>query len=297
MSDRAKTQEIPTCAGPNPDPGKPRLKIPAGSCDCHAHIFGNPGRYPFTPNRSYTPPEANIPAYQRMLSALGFEHAVIVQPSVYGTDNSCTRDAVIASKGKWRGVAVVEPDASDSLLRQLHEAGFRGVRINLLFKGGLAMEALERIARAIQPLGWHVQLLVDGRDLPQLAPRLRRLGVDFVVDHMGHMPASLGVGHPAFQTLFQLVREGRCWVKLSGAYRISGVPYPYDDVVPIAQELVKIAPDHMVFGTDWPHPSITVPMPQDAGLLDLLATWAPDEQTRQRILVDNPARLYDFQRA
>jgi predicted TIM-barrel fold metal-dependent hydrolase len=295
MSDRAEdAATIPGCQGYNPDPGKPRLAIPLGSSDCHAHIFGSQDRYPYTPNRSYTPPEASIDAYRRMLAALGFARAVIVQPSVYGTDNRCTRDAVVASGGRWRGVAVVEPGVSDALLAELHAAGFRGVRINLLFKGGLQLDALERIARAIQPLGWHVQLLLDGRDLPELAERLQRLPVDFVVDHMGHMPASLGVAHAGFQTLLQLLRGGRCWVKLSGAYRVSSKPQPYEDAVPFARALVETAPDKLVFGTDWPHPSISVPMPQDANLLDLLPIWAPDEATRRRILVENPARLYDF---
>ena len=314
MSDRAADASIPGCQGYNPDPGRPRLSIPPGSCDCHAHIFGPQDQYPYTPNRSYTPPEASIAAYRRMLAALGFERGVIVQPSVYGTDNRCTRDAVVASGGKWRGVAVVELEAlsgrersgsplpksrplrgtSDSQLSDLHAAGFRGVRINLLFKGGLQLDALEQIAPAIKPLGWHVQLLLDGRDLPHLAERLKRLPVDFVVDHMGHMPASLGVAHPGFQTLLALLRGGNCWVKLSGPYRISSKPQPYDDVVPFARALVETAPEKLVFGTDWPHPSITVPMPQDASLLDLLPTWVPDEATRRQILVENPARLYGF---
>jgi predicted TIM-barrel fold metal-dependent hydrolase len=294
MSDsKENLATIPGCQGFNPDPGKPRLAIPPGSCDCHAHIFGPVDKYPFTANRSYTPPEASIEAYRRMLAALGFERAVIVQPSVYGTDNRCTRDAVAAAGGKWRGVAVVEPGISDSLLAELHVAGFRGVRINLLFKGGLQLDVLERIVCAIQPLGWHVQLLLDGRDLPALADRLRRLPVNFVVDHMGHMPASLGVGHAGFQTLLQLLCGGRCWVKLSGAYRISGEP-PYHDVVPFARALVETAPEKLVFGTDWPHASISGPMPQDASLLDLLPEWAPDEATQRRILVENPARLYGF---
>jgi len=294
MSERAKDAAIPGCQGYNPDPGKPMLEIPPGSCDCHAHIFGPQHRYPYTPNRSYTPPEASIEAYRRMLAALGFERGVIVQPSVYGTDNRCTRDAVVASGGKWRGVAVVEPGVGDSPLAELHSAGFRGVRINLLFKGGLQLNALEQIARAIARLGWHVQLLLDGRDLPELADRLGCLPVDFVVDHIGHMPAPLGVEHAGFQTLLQLLRGGHCWVKLSGAYRIAAKPHPYDDAVPLARALVETAPDKLVFGTDWPHPSISVPMPQDASLLDLLATWVPDEPTRRRILVENPARLYDF---
>jgi predicted TIM-barrel fold metal-dependent hydrolase len=294
MSERAQDAAIPGCQAYNPDPGKPRLHIPPASCDCHAHIFGPQDQFPYTANRSYTPPEASTAAYLRMLGALGFERAVIVQPSVYGIDNSCTRDAIVASGGMWRGVAVVEPCVTDSRLAELHAAGFRGVRINLLFKGGLQMETLEQIARVIQPLGWHVQLLLDGRDLPELAERLRRLPVDFVVDHMGHMPASLGTGHPGFQTLLELLRGGRCWVKLSGAYRIAAKPVPYDDAIPFARALVETAPDKLVFGTDWPHPSISVPMPQDASLLDLLPLWAPEEATRHKILVENPARLYGF---
>jgi len=229
-----------------------------------------------------------------MLSALGLDRAVIVQPSVYGTDNRCTYDAIAASGGRWRGVAVVSPSTNTHDLRRLHDAGFRGVRINLLFKGGLAMEILEQVARLIAPLGWHLQLLLDGRDLPELVPRLRRLPVRFVIDHMGHMPAQLGLAHPGFTALFALAREGSCWVKLSGPYRISAQQYPYEDVAPIAKALVEAAPEHMVWGSDWPHPSFQGTMPVDATLLDLLASWVPEPRTRQRILTTNPAELYDF---
>jgi 2-pyrone-4,6-dicarboxylate lactonase len=230
-----------------------------------------------------------------MLSALGLDRAVIVQPSVYGTDNRCTFDAVIASGGRWRGIAVVDASTNMHELQRLHDAGFRGVRINLLFKGGgMAMEILEQVARQIEPLGWHVQLLIDGRDLPELAPRLRRLPVPFVIDHMGHMPVQLGLAHPAFKALLALVREGNCWVKLSGAYRISAEPYPYEDVVPIAKALVDAAPERMVWGSDWPHPSFQGAMPVDATLLDLLASWVPEPGTREQILTTNPAELYDF---
>ncbi|MGB7913329.1 MAG: amidohydrolase family protein [Desulfobaccales bacterium] len=267
---------------------------PAHSCDTHAHIFGPADLYPMVPGRSYTPPEASIPAYARLLSALGFERAVIIQPSVYGTDNRCTYDAVRQSGGKWRGVAVVHPQVTSEELQALHEAGFRGVRINLLFKGGLMMDVLEQMARRIAPWGWHLQLLVAGRDLVDLAPRFRQLPVLSVIDHMGHLPAALTVRHPAFAALLSLVREGRCWVKLSGAYRISSKPFPYDDVVPMAQALVEAGPEQMVWGSDWPHPSFVGEMPVDAGLLDLLTEWVPDPCLRHRILVENPARLYDF---
>jgi len=285
---------IPVCAAPNPDPGRPKVAAPPNAWDCHAHIFGPVEQYSFIPGRSYTPPPASIPAYQRMLSALGLDRAVIVQPSVYGTDNRCTYDAVAASGGRWRGIAVVDTSASMHALQRLHDAGFRGVRINLLFKGGLAMEILEQVGRLIVPLGWHLQLLVDGRDLPELAPRLRRLPVRFVIDHMGHMPAQLGLAHPGFTALLALAREGNCWVKLSGPYRISAKPYPYEDATPIAKALVEAAPERMVWGSDWPHPSFHGAMPVDATLLDLLANWVPEPRTQQRILTTNPAELYDF---
>jgi len=285
---------IPVCAAPNPDPGRPKVAAPPNAWDCHAHIFGPVEQYPYIPGRSYTPPQASIQAYQRMLSALGLDRAVIVQPSVYGTDNRCTYDAVAASGGRWRGIAVVGASTNMHALRRLHDAGFRGVRINLLFKGGLAMETLEQVARLIAPLGWHLQLLVDGRDLAELAPRLRRLPVRFVIDHMGHMPAQLGLGHPGFTALLALAREGNCWVKLSGPYRISAKPYPYEDAAPIAKALVQAAPQRMVWGSDWPHPSFQGAMPVDATLLDLLASWVPEPRTRQHILTTNPAELYDF---
>jgi predicted TIM-barrel fold metal-dependent hydrolase len=293
MNSKEGEAAIPVCEAPNTDPGTPKVSAPPDSCDCHAHIFGPAEQYSYVPGRSYTPPPASIQAYQRMLSALGMARAVIVQPSVYGTDNRCTYDAVAGSGGKWRGVAVVDASTDIHALQRMHDAGFRGVRINLLFKGGLVMESLEQVARLIAPLGWHVQLLLDGRDLPELAPRLRALPVPFVIDHMGHMPAQLGLAHPGFATLLTLVREGNCWVKLSGAYRITA-KYPYEEAAPIAKALVEAAPERMVWGSDWPHPSFQGAMPVDATLLDLLASWVPEPLTFQRILTKNPAELYDF---
>ena len=296
-NERVEENSIPLCQGPNPDPGTPTDATPPEAWDCHAHIFGPIEQYPFTPHRSFTPPEASLAAYRRMLAALGIAHAVIVQPSVYGTDNRCTFDAVAAAGGGWRGVAVADPGVGERELERLHAAGCRGVRVNVLFRGGLTLDALERLARTIAPLGWHLQLLLDGRDLVELAPRLRRLPVQIVVDHMGHMPTSAGVEHPGFQTLVQLVREGRCWVKLSGAYRLSGGPYPYHDVVPFARALIEADASHMVWGSDWPHPAVSGSIPKDAQLLDLLAVWAPGAEMRRRILTENPAQRYGFSAA
>lgn len=263
---------------------------PSGIWDCHIHIIGPTSQYPLVPDRSYTPPEASVQDYLRVASALEIEHAVVVQPSFYGTDNRCTRDALLASNGKWRGVAVVTPGVSEPELAELHAAGFRGARINLLFKGGVGMDALEEIAQRIQPLRWHVQLLVDGRHLAELAPRLRKLPVACVVDHMGHMPAAAGVDHPGFQALLQLLREG-CWVKLSGPYRISQQP-DFADVVPLARALVEAAPARVVWGTDWPHVAVNAAVPRPRELMELLSVWVPDPEIRRRVLVENPKQLY-----
>jgi len=297
MNEQVARNSIAFCQGPNPDPGTPIHSTPPEAWDCHAHIFGPVEQYPFTRNRSFTPPEASLAAYRRMLAALGIAYAAIVQPSVYGTDNRCTLDSVVDVGGRWRGVAVVDPNVSEQELQRLHAAGFRGVRVNVLFRGGLTLEALEQLAHALAPLGWHLQLLLDCRDLVELAPRLRQLPVPIVVDHMGHMPTSAGIEHPGFQILLQLVRRGGCWVKLSGAYRISGGPYPYHDVVPFARALIEADASRVVWGSDWPHPAVRGPIPKDAELLDLLAVWAPDAEMRRRILVENPARLYGFSAA
>ena len=280
--------------GYNPDPGKPKLVAPPNACDCHAHIIGPGEQYPFAAERSYTPPEAHKDAYQRMLTALGLQRAVIVQPSFYGTDNRCTYDAITQSGGKWHAVAVLSTDTPKQEMQRLHDAGFRGARINLIYKGGVSLSTLEPLANLIAPFNWHLELLVDGRNLVELAPRLRRLPVQFEIDHTGRMPANLGVPHPGFQTLLALLGEGNCWVKLSGGYLTSQTAFPYEDVVPMAQALVAAAPERLVWGSDWPHQSCKTTVPYDAGLLDLLATWVPDEKVRNRILADNPAKLYDF---
>jgi predicted TIM-barrel fold metal-dependent hydrolase len=292
MNELKEGNSIPLCQGPNPDPGTPIHSTPPQAWDCHAHIFGPIARYPFTSNRSFTPPEAGPAAYRRMLAALGIAHAVIVQPSVYGADNRCTRDSVVAAGGRWRGVAVVEPSVSERELERLHADGIRGVRVNVLFRGGVTLDAIEQLAHTIAPLDWHLQLLLDCRDLVELAPRLRQLPVQIVVDHMGHVPTSAGVEHPGFQVLLQLVCDGRCWVKLSGAYRLSRGSYPYQDVVPFARALIEADASRMVWGSDWPHPAVSGYIPKAAELLDLLAVWAPEAEMRRRILSENPARLY-----
>ncbi|MGH6954411.1 MAG: amidohydrolase family protein [Alphaproteobacteria bacterium] len=268
--------------------------IPPGACDCHFHVFGPTVRFPYAEERSFTPPEAPVEAYRALMGRLGLERAVIVQPSVYATDNRCTLDAIARLEPVCRGVAVVSGGESERELRRLHDAGVRGVRFNLLYKGGPSLDALESVANRIKAFGWHVQLLVDGRDLPEIRPRLAALPVDIVVDHLGHMPASCGVDHPGFRTLLALLGDGRSWVKLSGAYRISERGPPYADAAPFARALIAAAPERLVWGTDWPHPAFDGPAPDDAVLLDLVRRWAGDAARFRKILVDNPARLYGF---
>jgi predicted TIM-barrel fold metal-dependent hydrolase len=268
--------------------------MPPKACDCHAHVLGPPKKYPYVPDRSYTPPTACLKDYQTLHRVLGIERAVIVQPSVHGTDNQVTLDGIAGYGPNARGVAVVDPGASDHELQQLDDGGMRGVRLNLLFGGGVGLHALEPLAERIADMGWHVQLLLDARDLVELAPRLRKLPVPVVVDHMGHMKTNHGIDHPGFQILTELVRAGVCWVKLSGNYRISSAGPPYKDVIPFARTLIEAAPQRMIWGTDWPHPALSDFMPNDGDLLNALDDYAPDANLKKTILVDNPARLYGF---
>ncbi len=265
------------------------LRPPPLSCDCHIHVFGPFARYPLDAAAKYTPDEARLEDYIKVATALGTGRVVLVQPSVYGVDNSCQRAAIRSLEEHARGVAVIDDSVSDAQLGELNGAGFVGARLNFMRAGEL--ESLERTAARVQELGWHVQLHLPGKMIPEIAERLLKLPTDFVIDHFGRVDAWQGCVQPAFQALLRLVDSGRCWVKLSAPYRLDGAPYPR--VAPLARELVKHNPERMVWGTDWPHPDVAV-MPEDAGLLQTMFDWVPDAATRQKILVDNPAELYRF---
>lgn len=286
--------EAPPCQAPLAEVRPPAFAIPDLACDTHAHVIGAPERYRMVPDRSYTPPPASEAAYLNMLGALRMTRGVLVQISVYGTDNRCMLETLHAHPQRLRGVAVVEPEISDADLETLAAAGVCGVRINVLFRGGMPMDALERLAARIAPLGWHVQLLMDARDLTELGDRIARLPVDVVFDHMGHVPVGAGTGHEGFQRLMRLMRDGKAWAKLSGAYRVSAEGAPFHDTLPFARVLAEAAPDRCLWGSDWPHVAVPGPMFDTGDLLDLLPLWVPDAALRQRILVDNPARLYRF---
>ncbi len=283
------------CLPPLARPSAPSVVAPAGSCDCHAHIVAPQTVQRFVPNRDYTPPLASVEAYRAMHEVLGIERAVIVQPSFYGTDNSVTLQGIQDyGADVCRGVAVVDDTILDAELEALHAGGIRGLRYNLVFAGGVGMDSLETMAARIAPLGWHIQLLVNGATLADVEARLTQLHVPIVIDHMGHIDAALGLEQPGFQALLRLVRSGKAWVKLSGNYRISAEPAPHADAVPYAKALIKAAPEHMVWGTDWPHPAMYDVMPDDGPLLEALYAYCEDAQTLHAILVTNPALLYGF---
>lgn len=288
----------PSCPAADPHPRPPKVPLPPGACDTHAHVFGPASAFPWSPHRGYTPPEALPEAYERLHATLGVSRGVLTQPSVYGTDNRAMLAYTAAHPERMRAVVSVEPAVTDAELQAMHRMGARGVRVNLVDKGGNPLGsfgALHALAERIRPLGWHVELLVHAHEMDGIVEDIRRLPVDISIGHFGYMPARLGVSHRKYAAFLDLVGEGRCWVKLSGPYRITSRQVtPYDDVTPFAHALVARRPDRIVWGTDWPHPIVPVPMPNDGDLADHLPVWIPDETIRRRILVDNPAQLYGF---
>ena len=286
--------DAPLCQGPDPKPRPPGFDVPPGAADCHAHVIGPFTMFALQEERSYTPPEAPLAAYRTLLDTLGLQYGVVVQPSVFGTDNACTLDALAKHRNRLRGIAVVDPTVTDERLERMAGNGIRGIRFNMPYRGGVALDHLEVLARRIERFGWHIQLLIDCRLLPGLASTLARLPVDVVIDHMGLIPAAAGVDHPGFKLLLKLVRDGRTWVKLSGANRLSATGAPYHDTIEFAQALVDADPTRLIWGSDWPHVAIDGPMANDGDLLDLLRRWVPDERQRHLVLVENPARLYGF---
>jgi 2-pyrone-4,6-dicarboxylate lactonase len=234
-----------------------------------------------------------------MLDMLGVERAVLTQPSVYGTDNSAMVDALRLGGSTLRGVAVVEPSIGDAELRSLHDAGVRGARINIVDRhenrNVMVLDEIMPLAERIAPLGWHIEFLLQADAVPDLAAACGKLPVPIVLGHLGYVHADKGgASDPGFQALLRLLDSGRCWVKLTGPYRISAEELPYADVAPMAHALVAAAPERLLWGTDWPHVMMKKRMPNDADIADLLLDWVPDAAHRQTILVENPRQLYGF---
>lgn len=294
----APSDAAPLCAPFDPQPRKPRILMPQGACDTHAHICGPMAEYAYSERRIYTPPDAPLSAYRHMLGTLGVERAVLVQPSVYGTDNTVMLDAMAQlGPARCRGVAVVDDDIADAELERLNDAGVRGVRINVVDvaegKGVLPMAALTRLASRVQKFGWHVEFLMHADEYPDLDRQFAAFPVDIVLGHLGYMKTDKGVANEGYQAMLRLMKRGKCWVKLTGPYRISNQPLPHGDTVDYARALLEAHPERVVWGTDWPHVMVKGAMPNDGELADLLLEWVP-EGLREQVLVRNPATLYGF---
>jgi predicted TIM-barrel fold metal-dependent hydrolase len=291
----------PLCAAPDRNPRPPRTPFPPLSCDTHAHIFGPAAQFPYVAERIYTPPDSTLADYRKLLAALGVERAVLVQPSVYGADNAAMLAALAAIGPGARAVAVTDPAIAAPEVETLHRAGVRGLRFNVVdrreHRNVLPAETLRTLARRIAPFGWHIELLVNVDEAPDFTQAVAGIPVPIVLGHLGYPRGGAAdwPRQPAFADLLRLLDDGRCWIKLTGPYRISAASdVPYADVDAAARKLVAAAPERLIWGTDWPHAMKKKRMANDGELAELLARWAPDTITRARILVDNPTELYGF---
>ena len=283
----------PLCAAPDPQPRAPQIPVPAGACDCHFHVFDEPS--PQVAERSYTAPPAPLSALRHLHKTLGISRSVIVQPSVYGTDNRTTLESCQGDPA-MRAIVVIDADTPPATLAGYRTHGAVGCRVNMLFASNARIDSLAELAARIADQGWHLQILCDVAALGDGMDQFAALPVPVVFDHFGHLQAIRGVDDTGFQALLRLLGAGKAWVKLSGAYRLGPAGRETDRAVAgLAAALIAANPDQLVWGSDWPHPAIPQQeMPNDGDLFDALAVWAPDEALRRRILVDNPARLYGF---
>lgn len=282
------------CLPPRAPGAAGQRKLPAGTCDTHMHVFGPPERFPLSPERGYTPAAVTLDDYEPVMQALGIDRAVLVQPSVYGTDNAALLEALARWPQRLRGVAVVDPGVPGSTLQTLHDAGVRGIRINRRNPGGLSWADAEQLARRIAPLGWHLQLQVELARGVELADLAARCPVPLVLDHFGFLDPHWAMNDPRFCAVLRLMETGALWVKMSAPYRLSHRGHPYDDLRPFMAALLAHRPDRLLWATDWPHTELWAHMPDDGELAQLLAPLSPE--LRHHVLVENPARLYDFPR-
>ena len=295
---------MPYCYPPDPNTRRPQTILPPHACDTHFHVFGPPEIFPFVSTHEYTPPAAPLEHYLKMIDIIGVDRAVVVQPSVHGLDNAATLDAIKQSNGRFRGVGRIDDTTSKDELKRLHDAGIRGVRFNLLNRprGNVKLDVLDRCVENIVELGWSLDLHIDMKNLIEQEERIRNCPVPVIIDHIARVKPAESLTQPGFQVLMKLMTLKHVWTKVSGADKIcntdvhSYLGLPFVEVIPYARAILKLAPDRVIWGTDWPHSNNFAPghTPNDGDLVDLLGAFAPDEAIRQKVLVENPARLYGF---
>jgi 2-pyrone-4,6-dicarboxylate lactonase len=301
--DTMRFQKTPGWLDWYPNPSKPQFKLPAGAVDAHCHVFGPGERFPFAPERKYTPCDAGREQLFALRDHLGFDKNVIVQATCHGSDNSALLDALRHSGGKAKGVVTVRRSVSDAQLREMHEAGVRGVRFNFVKRlvDFTPKDELMEIAGRVAPLGWHVVIYFEAVDLPQLWDFFTALPTMVVVDHIGRPDVTKPVNGPEFELFVKFMREhSNVWSKVSCPERLSvsgppalnGERYAYRDVVPFARRVVETFPDRVLWGTDWPHPNLKDHMPDDGLLVDFIPHIARTPELQRKLLVDNPMRLY-----
>jgi predicted TIM-barrel fold metal-dependent hydrolase len=299
MNNVAATDK-PGCMPPDNNTRTPRFTAPEGACDAHCHVFGPHQEFPFSDKASYWPPDAGKQALATLHDKLGISRAVLVQASCHGTDNRAMLDAIAWRNAaqpdrQWRGVCIADDSFSEKDFELLHQGGVRGVRFNFVAHLGGApdLEKMQTVLDRVKPFGWHLVIHVNAGDILAYEAFFSGLGMEIVVDHMGRVPAAEGVGQKAYGVLLEFMKRDNWWVKVCGSERISAGP-PFYDAIPFAQGLIEVAPDRVLWGTDYPHPNIKRHMPNDADLLDLVPLIARDPVVQHKILVDNPARLYGF---
>ncbi len=280
------------------DTRPPKIATPAGGCDTHFHIFGPAAKFPFAEKRSYTPQDAPLEALLKMLATLGMARGVVVQGHPYATDNRVLLNALQREPKRLRAAAIVKPDTGAAELKTMADAGVRALRFHHMPHGvgfsPLGMQSFEKLAPKMAELGLHAQFMMDANALDSALPFFKHWKLPIVLDHMGNVDGKLGANQPGVQQMCKLLAEGKIWVKISGAYRVSERYPDYADARAIHEALLRANPEQIIWGTDWPHPRMEKDMPEDGHLLDLFNAWTPDAGLRKKILVENPAKLYRF---
>jgi predicted TIM-barrel fold metal-dependent hydrolase len=278
------------------EPKTPRFRMPPDAADCHVHIVGPAARFPFVGPRAHRAYDAPKEVLREIHRRLGIARCVVVHGVHHGDDMSATLDALFTGHGAYRAIMPNDPEIGDRRLSELNASGFRGVRFNFMARlgGPPAREEFLRASERIAPLGWHILIHMDAEEIHRYEDMLRASKAPLVFDHMLRIDPSRGTAQEPFQKLVAFLKEGRDWAKISALEKFSKEKYPFRDICGIAAALVDAAPDRCIWGSDWPHPDVALPPTNDADLADLIPSYAPTTAQQQKLLVDNPARLYGF---